>query len=201
MQQIIHIHGGNLFADEATFLAYLQQKDYNPFEERRYRCNRVKSQLPDDYQMFVPEMPNSKNASYKARKIWFEKLFPYLNDEGTTLIGHSLWTIFLLKYLTENTFPKLLKQLHLVGTVLDEQEMPEFEDYLGDFSFDISKIPTISQQIKDIYIYHSKDDDCCPYSHAERLASFLPQAEFLTFEDRGHFRWETFPELLVQITQ
>jgi hypothetical protein len=40
--------------------------------------------------MFTPEMPNAKPAIYKARKIWFEKLFPYLNDEGVTLIGHSL---------------------------------------------------------------------------------------------------------------
>ena len=152
MPQIIHIHGGNTFPDEATFLSYLQQREYDPFAERKYRCNRIKSKLPSAYQMFIPEMPNSRNASYKARKVWFEKLFPYLNDEGTILIGHSLGTIFLLKYLTENTFPKPIKQLHLVGTVLDETDMPEREDYLGDFAFDITKIPTITKQIKDIYI-------------------------------------------------
>jgi predicted alpha/beta hydrolase family esterase len=149
--------------------------------------------------MFIPEMPNSKNASYKARKIWFEKLFPYLNDEGTILIGHSLGTIFLLKYLTENTFPKTISQLHLVGTILDEQEMPEFEDYLGDFAFDITTIPSITKQVKQVFIYHSKDDDCCPYSHAERLSAFLPDATLLTFTDRGHFRQADFPELLEKI--
>ncbi|MDR0608411.1 MAG: alpha/beta hydrolase, partial [Candidatus Peribacteria bacterium] len=167
--------------------------------EKRYWCNRIKSNLPSDYQMFIPEMPNSKNASYKARKIWFEKLFPYLNDEGTILIGHSLGTIFLLKYLTENTFPKTISQLHLVGTILDEQEMPEFEDYLGDFAFDITTIPSITKQVKQVFIYHSKDDDCCPYSHAERLSAFLPDATLLTFTDRGHFRQADFPELLEKI--
>ena len=35
-------------------------------------------------------MPNKYNASYKARKIWFEKIFPYLNDEDLVLVGHSL---------------------------------------------------------------------------------------------------------------
>jgi predicted alpha/beta hydrolase family esterase len=105
----------------------------------------------------------------------------------------------LLKYLTENTFPQPITQLHLVGTVLDEQEMPEFEDYLGDFSFDLTKIPTITEQVEHIFIYHSKDDDCCPYSHAERLATFLPEADFLTFTDRGHFKQETFPELLEKV--
>jgi 5'(3')-deoxyribonucleotidase len=90
MPQIIHIHGGNTFPDEATFLSYLQQKEYDPFKERQYWCDWIKSSLPEHYQMFIPEMPNSKNASYKARKIWFEKVFPYLNDEGVILIGHSL---------------------------------------------------------------------------------------------------------------
>ncbi len=78
--------------------------------------------------------------------------------------------------------------------------MPEWEDYLGDFAFDITTIPTIMKQVKDIFIYHSKDDDCCPYSHAERLANFLPEAKLLTFEDRGHFSdQENFPELLENI--
>jgi hypothetical protein len=51
----------------------------------------------------------------------------------------------LLKYLTENVFPKNIKQLHLVGTVLDEQDLPDDDNYLGDFVFDITKIPTITK--------------------------------------------------------
>jgi hypothetical protein len=90
MQQIIHIHGGSPFPDEASFLAYLQQKEYDPFEEKKYWSNRIKAQLPTDYQMFLPEMPNAKPAIYKARKIWFKKIFPYLNERETILIGHSL---------------------------------------------------------------------------------------------------------------
>ncbi len=82
MQQIIHIHGGNLFPDGETFLTYLQQREYNPLEEKKKRRDRIKAQLPPTYQMFIPQMPNSLNASYRARKIWFEKLFPYLNEGG-----------------------------------------------------------------------------------------------------------------------
>jgi predicted alpha/beta hydrolase family esterase len=88
-----------------------------------------------------------------------------------------------------------------VGTVLDEQEMPPYEDYLGDFALDVAAIPTITKQVNDIYIYHSKDDDCCPYSHAERLANLLPEAELLTFNARGHFRQPDFPELLEKILE
>jgi hypothetical protein len=31
-------------------------------------------------------MPNKANAKYKAWKIWFEKLFPYLNNNKIILI-------------------------------------------------------------------------------------------------------------------
>ncbi|MDR0771940.1 MAG: hypothetical protein LBF15_02575, partial [Candidatus Peribacteria bacterium] len=86
MQQIIYIHGGNLFPDEETFLAFLQQKEYDPFEDKLKKWNYwIKGNLPSTYQMFIPDMPNKTNASYKAWKIWFEKLFPYLNDEKTIL--------------------------------------------------------------------------------------------------------------------
>jgi len=56
------------------------------------------------------------------------------------------------------------------------------------------------KQVENIFIYHSKDDDCCPYSHAERLVNFLLEANFLTFENRGHFTEQSdFPELLKNI--
>jgi predicted alpha/beta hydrolase family esterase len=104
-----------------------------------------------------------------------------------------------LKYLTENQFPRKIKQLHLVGTVLDEQDLPADDNYLGDFLFDISQIPALTKQVENIYIYHSKDDESCPYSHAERLKSYLPEAVLTTFTDRGHFRQSDFPELLENI--
>ncbi|MDR3169421.1 MAG: hypothetical protein LBU27_06830 [Candidatus Peribacteria bacterium] len=105
----------------------------------------------------------------------------------------------MLKYLTENAFLKKITQLHLVGIVLDEQGLSEDDHYLGDFLFDIEKIPTITKQVQKVFIYHSKDDETCPYTHAERLAKLLPNAEFLTFEERGHFMQAEFPELLENI--
>lgn len=87
-----------------------------------------------------------------------------------------------------------------MGTVLDEQDLPNCDSYLGDFLFDVASIPTITKQVQKVFIYHSKDDQICPYSHAERLAKLLPEAEFLTFEDRGHFQQSDFPELLANIT-
>ncbi|MDR0860066.1 MAG: hypothetical protein LBO09_03645 [Candidatus Peribacteria bacterium] len=58
MQQIIHIHGGNAFPDQESFSTYLEQKKYNPFEEKKHRREWLKQQLPPTYQMTLPQMPN-----------------------------------------------------------------------------------------------------------------------------------------------
>jgi predicted alpha/beta hydrolase family esterase len=81
-------------------------------------------------------MPNGRMASYTARKIWFEKLFPYLNDEKTILIGHSLGATFLLKYLSENIFPQSISKLCLVASSIDEETGYDKRHYLGDFVWD-----------------------------------------------------------------
>jgi hypothetical protein len=59
-------------------------------------------------------MPAKQDADYIAWKIWFEKLFPFLQPENVILIGSSLGTIFLSKYLSENIFPRTIQSLHLV---------------------------------------------------------------------------------------
>ncbi len=84
------IHGGNVFPDIDTFCTHLQKRTYDPFVEEKKRRYRLQQELKDKYICIFPSMPNKYMASFKAWKIWFEKLFPYLTDEGIILIGHSL---------------------------------------------------------------------------------------------------------------
>lgn len=98
MKQLIYIHGGMCHPDYDSFCHYLKIRDYNPFEKKEDRKDWFES-LKSTYQIIRPEMPNKNMASYKARKIWFEKIFPYLNDEDLVIVGHSLGAMFLIKYL------------------------------------------------------------------------------------------------------
>lgn len=145
-------------------------------------------------------MPNKNMASYKAWKIWFEKIFPYLNDEDLVLVWHSLWAMFLIKYLWENTFPKKIKQLHLVSSVFDESDMDDDEKYSWDFAYDPQIIHHIENQVEEIFLYHSTDDDIVPYAHTQKIKAYLPKAKVITLTDRGHFFGQLeFPELLENI--
>ncbi len=200
MKQLIYIHGWMCFPDNKAFCKALETRDYDPFEKKGDRKDWFES-IKGTYQIIRPEMPNKNMASYKARKIRFEKIFPYLNDENLVMVGHSLWAMFLIKYLWENTFPKKVKQLHLMSTVFDESDMTEEEKYSWDFAYDPSIIPNLEYQVDEIFLYHSTDDDLVPYAHAEKIKAYLPKAKLITFHDRGHLLQSEIPEVLENITK
>ena len=86
-----------------------------------------------------------------------------------------------------------------MSALIDNQGLPPEESYIWDFTFDIQKIPEIEKFCDKIFLYHSKDDFCVPFSQWERLYGFLPSAKFEVFEDRGHMNIEKFPELIQNI--
>jgi predicted alpha/beta hydrolase family esterase len=198
MQQVLFIWWWNAYPSRETFIQELLKRDYDPFEiKKRWRFT-LQKELWDDYQVAILDMPNRTFALYKEWKIQFEKSFQYLNW-NQIIIAHSLWTIFILKYLTENWFPKKIKQLHLVSALIDDKDLPLEENYIGDFQFDIKKIPEIEKICGKIFLYHSKDDFCVPFSQWERLHESIPNAKFEVFEGRGHMNMEEFPELIQNI--
>ena len=195
--QIIHIHGGTVFDTREKYYRYLQNDEYNPYENRLRWRDWLKNELGETCEVFLPSMPAKQDADYVAWKIWFEKLFSYITDGTIVLIGHSLGTIFLTKYLSENSFPKPITALHLVGSVFDGEGI-EVED-IGNFALQPEKLPNVTQQINNIHLYHSRDDDCSPWKNVEKYVQHFPDAHVHAFQDRGHFTDSTFPELLEEI--
>ena len=198
MQQVLFIWWWNAYPSREDFTEQLKTRDYNPFETKRKWKNTLQKDLGDNYEVALLDMPNKNIALYKEWKIQFEKTFEYL-DWDQIIIAHSLWTIFILKYLTENCFPKKIKQLHLVSALIDSKNLPPEESYIWDFEFDIQKIPEITKICNEIFLYHSKDDTCVPFSQWERLHNFLPKANFEVFEDRWHMNMAEFPEIIQNI--
>jgi predicted alpha/beta hydrolase family esterase len=193
MKQCLIIQGGDCFDTQELWYASLAAMEVDPnkpwFPKRR---DRLKTGIAHAYEVRIPQMPVSMHATYRARKIRFEKHLPYLNEEEMTLIGYSLGGWFLCKRLSENTFPKQIAQLHLVAGLIERID----ERGSADFGFDHSLLAHVAEQCDEIFIYHSRDDTICPYTQAELIHSHLPKAELITFETRGHFFQPAFPELL-----
>ncbi len=162
----------------------------NPFEKQAQRKWResVREELQETHVLADPRMPNSMNAHYEEWAMWFEKYVPFLQD-GVILIGHSLGANFLAKYLSENTLPVGIEQLHLVAGCFGE----------GDFTL-FESLKNIEKQVQHIFIYHSRDDDIVSFADAEKFKQALPSAELIEFKNRGHFfAQEEFPELVEKI--
>lgn len=202
---IFMVHGGN---SDGT----VQQKigDWK-IEKNQYSTlkgspvwseNLDKFIIGKKHQFFNPTFPNSSNANYQQWKEFFElavnfKLETELKQEGgefseIVLVGHSLGTIFLQKYLVENNFSDKFKipisSLHFAGCCCGA----------GDLQFS-NNWKNISGQCGDIQIYHSTDDLICPFSGSKIYYSNLPGSIFNEFSDRGHFEGPQFPELLNKI--
>lgn len=198
-QQIFYIHGGDSYSDHDAFLDDLRAlipRDLPSLPKRIKWTETFREGVGEAYEVFMPSMPNSQNATYEEWKIWFERHFDYLEGE-IILVGWSLGGMFFSKYLTEEEFPFSIKALILMAPPFGPVE-GEDED-CGDFVFDTDNINILAEKTKNIVILHSKDDFVVPYEHALKYKEALPSAELITFEDKNHFLIPEFPELIDKI--
>ena len=86
MKQCMYIHGGDVFLGRDEYYARLAESEVDPTQNRTMRRQRIEQAIRNTHTMRMPDMPGKQVATYLARKIRFEKLLPFCNDEGTTLI-------------------------------------------------------------------------------------------------------------------
>ncbi len=193
MKQIIVIHGGDSFDSYEDYLDSLKNSEVikESFTVKSDWKTTIEKTLGSDYEVLQPRMPNKSNAKLDEWKIWFERMFEFLNNE-VILVGHSLGGMFLIKYLAENTFPQNIVQLHLVAPP-HNQTLDVADFFLGE------TLEKISDQTKNIYFYFSKDDPLVPFSEMDKFKKQIPEAKFEVFENRGHFKQSEFPELIANL--
>lgn len=194
-QQILIIHGGDTFATYDDYLEFLKTKEVD-LEKLQYKGwkDTIGKTLGEKYQVIAPHMPSKNNAKYLEWKIWFEKFLPFLQDD-IILVGHSLGAIFLVKYLSENTFPKKIQAIFLISAPYDD----DISDYsLADFVLPKNQ-GQFQKQAGKVFLYHSKDDPVVNFGDFEKYAKALPNATQRIFTDKGHFNQEVFPEIIKDI--
>lgn len=199
-KQVIFISGGDAFSKHDNFLQDLRTKPVRnlPGEEvKQFWTTTLVEDLGDEYEVFMPTMPNKQNAKYDEWKIWFERYFEYLRD-GVVLVGWSLGGMFLAKYLSEEVVPVKLDKLYLLGAPCGSCDGENGND-CGSFQFLPQTTHKIYEQVKIIHIMHAKDDFVVPYEHALLYKKHLNKAILHTFDDKNHFLIPDFKELIDSI--
>lgn len=193
-KQVIVIRGGETFETYEAYLNYLKSSEiYFSTDKMITWKENLGKNLGEEFQVFLPQMPNSKNAKYLEWKIWFERLVPFFEEE-VIFIGHSLGGLFLAKYLAENVFSKKIKGLFLVSVPYEIDENYPKGESLADFIIP-KDFRNLLNSVSNIFLYHSTDDDVVPFSDLEKYKKVLIGSKFRVFNDRGHFRLESFEEL------
>lgn len=192
-KQILIIGGGTTFSSYEKYIDNLKTTKIN-LERLKYRPewkSTIATDLGDNYDVFVPKMPNTANANYNEWKIWFEKIILLL-DDGIILIGHSMGGIFLAKYLSENNLKgvKVKTVIFVAAPYMDTglEEMVSFS-----LPMNLSRF---SNQVGKIVLIQSDDDPTVPAIHAQMYRQKLPNSELIMFGSHGHFKQDHFPELV-----
>ena len=199
-RQVFFIHGGDAFSKREDFLRYLGDMPLRNLPGNTsadFWTKSLAEDLGDDYEVYMPSMPNKQNASYDEWSIWFEKHFSHLKDD-IILVGWSLGGMFLAKYLSEKAFPYKIKALFLLAAPCGNQTDPVGND-CGSFQFDTNILSGLALRVDLINVWHSTDDFVVPYEQALEYKSHLNKAKLVTFGDKNHFLLPKFPELLTAV--
>ncbi|WP_082233078.1 alpha/beta hydrolase [Halobacillus massiliensis] len=154
----------------------------------------LKKSLTTEYQLRTPKMPDPENPRYIAWENRLKEEFSKLDGE-VILIGHSLGGSVLLKYLSEERCPFNISGLFVLGSpywgLEEDWQFPEFS-LSDDFA---SRLPDIKQ----IFLYHSVDDEVVSIAHYEHYIRRLPEADARKLQRYGHLFKEVPPEFLKDI--
>ncbi len=194
--QIILIHGGMTFKNRRDYLSYLRTRKISIEKKIKWSEAYFDKKLGKHFEIIRLSMPLKENAKYNEWKTHFERYFPYFRN-NIILVGSSLGGIFLVKYLSENKFPKKILSVYLICPPFDNTI--KGEDLVGGFKLK-SDLSLIEKNSKNISLLFSKDDDVVPLFHAKKYAKKVRNARIIIYKSKnGHFKISKFPELVRMI--
>ena len=140
----------------------------------------LRDKLGTEYDVRYPKMPEEENAGYEAWKAQISEELTKV-DDPVILVGHSVGTSMLLKYLSEENVKNSITGIFLLAA-------PYWGSggwQVDDFKFDEDRVAKLLKVIP-IFFYHSHDDDTVPFSHLALHVQKFPQATVREFDGRGH---------------
>lgn len=136
--------------------------------------------LKDLYIINYPRMPGENNPDYEIYKAKIDEELKKI-DTSVIIVGHSLGSCFLLKYLSEEKIDKDVLGIFLIATPFWGNGGWQYEGFRlkNDFA---STLPAKTP----IFFYHSTNDETVPFSHLALYERKLPHATFRKIDGRGH---------------
>ena len=159
---------------------FIQGAGEGAYEEDRELVKSLRDVLGTEYNVRYPKMPEENDQGYEAWKVHISRELAAL-DDSVILVGHSVGSSMLLKYLSEENVENFIAGIFLIaapywgtgGWQVDE------------FTLDEDRASKLLKGVP-IFFYHSRDDDIVPFEHLALHAEKFPQAIVRNFDGRGH---------------
>ncbi len=187
---VILVHGGEVWDSRETYRSKIENGELNLYwynskknPNKTFKSNLENFCIDNKISFIKPQLPNKTNADYTKWKWVFEQSLPFITSE-TILVGHSLGSMFLTKYLSENKLE--FKSAFLVSGGLwkaTETNIPDFDCNWG-ISEDLELLQNYGNKIN---IVHSTDDEVVDYQRSLNLKEKLPNANYIELDGFGHF--------------
>src|SRR5262245_12780438 len=159
---------------------FIQGAGEGAYEEDPELVKSLRDVLGSDYDVLYPKMPEEESSGYEEWKAQISKGLATMGEK-VILVGHSVGSSMLLKYLSEERVEKALAGIFLIAA-----------PYWGAGGWQVDTVTVdegqASKRLKaaPVFFYHSRDDDVVPFAHLAMHAEKFPQATFREFDRRGH---------------
>ena len=161
-------------------ILFIQGGGDGAYKEDRKLSLFLEEALKDQYAIDHPRMPGESDPDYEIYK---GRIAEELERVGTRviLVGHSLGSCFLLKYLSEEWIDQDIAGIFLIATPFWGGGGWQYEGFRlkNDFASTLPKNTPI-------FLYHSTNDETVPFAHLALYAEKLPQAIIREIVGRGH---------------
>lgn len=159
---------------------FIQGAGKGAYEEDEELVKSLRDLLGSEYNVQYPRMPEEEDQGYEAWKAQISKELAKIDGE-VILVGHSVGSSMLLKYLSEESVKNAIAGIFLIAAPYWGTGGWQMEG----FKLDEGRASKLLKGIQ-IFFYHSRDDDIVPFTHLALHAEKFPQATIREFDRRGH---------------
>ena len=134
------------------------------------------------FEVTMPQMPNTENPKMNE---WVGTLAKLVGkpDGNTILVGHSLGTVCVLRYLEGLEGKEKIGGVVLVAGLSRNLGIPELQNFFPSLSYDWAGI---KKHCKKFITINSDNDYYIPLAHGEEFKKELG-AEMIVMHNHGHF--------------
>jgi predicted alpha/beta hydrolase family esterase len=159
---------------------FIQGAGEGAYEEDGELVKSLRDILGNEYNVRYPKMPEEEDQGYEAWKAQISRALATLGDE-IILVGHSVGSSMLLKYLAEENVENSVIGIFLIAAPYWGTEGWRIDE----FTLDEGRASILLKALP-IFFYHSRDDEIVPFTHLALHREKFPQATVREFDGRGH---------------